>query len=89
MLLKTEVSPQKEKGENNARANAIYLFLVFISKKRENQMTIRCFLSCYINRVTSASAAMLRNVAAPIMLSISGIRSSFLTPNISIVGVHA
>jgi hypothetical protein len=37
MLLKTEVGPQKEKGENNARANAIYLFWVLISKKRENR----------------------------------------------------
>ena len=43
----------------------------------------------YMNKVMSASAAMLRNVAAPTMLSTSGTRLSFFTPNISMVGVHA
>ena len=35
MLLKTEVSPQKEKGENNAIANAIYFFLYLFLKKEK------------------------------------------------------
>jgi hypothetical protein len=49
----------------------------------------RFFYLYQINKFTSASAAILRNVAAPTISSISGTRSSFLTPNISIVGVHA
>ena len=56
------------------------LVIIQVTKKKD---------SIYIFRVMSASAATSRNVAAPAKESTSGIKSSLVIPNISIVGVHA